>query len=121
MSDSWPLATDADEPPAMTAEHAASRPAAPGPSGPSAATGPFETLFQESPTASEIAARLDEDHLPETNGRMTICRCCGAGTDPAGTRHAPPGQRLLARHGEWLNARRHAAIRRVRTPALLER
>jgi hypothetical protein len=26
---------------------------------------------------TKLAKRLDEDHLPETNGRMAICRRCG--------------------------------------------
>ena len=26
---------------------------------------------------SQLSARLDEDHYPETNGRIAICRRCG--------------------------------------------
>jgi len=54
--------------------------------------------------ASILGARLDEDHAPETNGWMSICRRCGAYTEsPLGGRHVP-GARRLARAEEWLDA-----------------
>ena len=57
-----------------------------------------------SPEASLIGARLDEHHSPETNGRMAVCRRCGAQTDgPKGRQHVP-NERLLARSNEWLDA-----------------
>jgi hypothetical protein len=27
--------------------------------------------------ASRLGTRLDEDHIPETSGRMAVCRRCG--------------------------------------------
>ena len=57
-----------------------------------------------SPEASLLGARLDEDHLPETNGRMAICRRCGAETEsPQGRQHVP-NERRLARSEQWLAA-----------------
>jgi hypothetical protein len=58
--------------------------------------------------ALSVAAQLDEDHLPETNGRMAICRRCGSHTDtPQGSRHAPE-ERQLARANTWLDMERRA-------------
>ena len=55
-----------------------------------------------SPEERQLGARLDEDHLPETNGRMAVCRRCGAVTDgPLGS-HAPRGAQL-ARNSQWLD------------------
>ena len=57
-----------------------------------------------SPEASLLGARLDEHHSPETNGRMPVCRRCGAHTDsPLGRQHVP-NERRLARSEQWLNA-----------------
>jgi hypothetical protein len=54
--------------------------------------------------ASQLAARLDEHHSPETNGRIAVCRRCGARTDSlAGRKHAP-NERQLARFSDWLVA-----------------
>jgi len=54
--------------------------------------------------ASEVAIQLDEDHAPETNGRMSVCRRCGAHTDgPAGLHHMP-NERELPRSTSWLAA-----------------
>ena len=37
---------------------------------------------------AQLSQRLDEDHLPETNGRMAICRRCGfRATSEAGEHH----------------------------------
>ena len=53
---------------------------------------------------SDIGLRLDEHHLPETNGRMSVCRRCGARTDnPIGLHHAPH-ESQLERSGDWLIA-----------------
>jgi len=56
------------------------------------------------PETSQVAAQLDEDHAPETNGRMAVCRRCGARTDgPAGLHHALV-ERELPRSTSWLTA-----------------
>jgi hypothetical protein len=55
-----------------------------------------------SPEASQLGTRLDEHHLPETNGRMAVCRRCGAFTDGPEGKHAPR-ERQLARISEWLD------------------
>jgi hypothetical protein len=55
--------------------------------------------------AVHIGALLDEHHAPETNGRMAVCRRCGARTnDPEGRRHAP-AERCLADNRQWLDTR----------------
>ena len=54
--------------------------------------------------ATQVASQLDEDHAPETNGRMSVCRRCGAHTDgPAGLHHTPD-ERELQRSASWLTA-----------------
>ena len=62
--------------------------------------------------ATQISARLDQDHLPETNGRMAVCRRCGARVDnPLGHHHlASEGQ--LARSHQWLDAQ--ARLRHIK-------
>ena len=57
-----------------------------------------------SPESSDVAAQLDQHHLPETNGRIAVCRRCGARTDsPAGLHHVlQEGQ--ASRSAEWLTA-----------------
>lgn len=61
-----------------------------------------------SPEASILGARLDENHPPETNGRMAVCRRCGAQTEsPQGGQHVP-NERRLARSEEWLDAQKRA-------------
>jgi len=57
-----------------------------------------------SPEASLIGARLDEHHSPETNGRMAVCRRCGARTDSPLGRHHVPSESRLPRFDEWLDA-----------------
>ena len=54
--------------------------------------------------SSLVGAQLDQHHAPETNGRMSVCRKCGALTDsPVGLQHAPhPSQ--VARSSQWLVA-----------------
>jgi hypothetical protein len=60
---------------------------------------------------SNVGAQLDEHHAPETNGRMSVCRRCGALTDgPLGTHHIPD-ERQLARSNQWLVAQ--SLIRRI--------
>ncbi len=54
--------------------------------------------------SSLVGAQLDEHHAPETNGRMSVCRRCGALTDsPMGLQHVPhPSQ--VTRSNQWLVA-----------------
>ena len=52
--------------------------------------------------AELLGAKLDEDHVPETNGWMPVCRRCGAYTEsPTGHHHVLSDKRL-ARAQEWL-------------------
>ncbi len=54
--------------------------------------------------ALHVAAQLDEDHAPETNGRIPVCRRCGARTDgPTGLHHILQEARV-GRSSEWLLA-----------------
>jgi hypothetical protein len=58
-------------------------------------------------TSSEclhVAAQLDEDHAPETNGRIPVCHTCGARTEsPSGLHHVLQEDRV-GRSSEWLVA-----------------
>jgi hypothetical protein len=67
------------------------------------------------PEASSVGARLDQHHLPETNGRMAVCRRCGTQTDdPQGRQHAPD-ERQVTRSNKWLDAQlRVSHIERAR-------
>ena len=50
-----------------------------------------------------MGSRLDRHHSPETNGRMSICRRCGAQTDGPDGLHIPDeGQTQRALR--WLDA-----------------
>lgn len=52
----------------------------------------------------DLAAQLDEHHAPETNGRIPVCRRCGARTDsPTGLHHVLQEGREK-RSSDWLNA-----------------
>ena len=64
---------------------------------------------------ADLAKQLDDDHDPETNGRMAVCRRCGSRTDsPSGHNHAPLAQQL-AQLGQWLDGQaRLAHVERVR-------
>ena len=54
--------------------------------------------------ALHVAAQLDEHHAPETNGRIPVCRRCGARTDgPTGLHHVLQDSRV-GRSSEWLLA-----------------
>jgi hypothetical protein len=55
-----------------------------------------------SPEAQQLGLRLDEDHSPETNGRMAVCRRCGSFTDGPQGKHTPR-ERQLARSIQWLD------------------
>jgi len=60
-----------------------------------------------SPQASELGTRLDAHHLPETNGRIAVCRRCGSRTDAAdGVSHIPAESQLL-RSSRWLASQSH--------------
>jgi len=62
-----------------------------------------EVVIVAAPGPSLVGAQLDGDHLPETNGRMSVCRRCGAATDAAGAHHAP-NEHQAARSTNWLMA-----------------
>jgi hypothetical protein len=67
--------------------------------------------------SSDVGLRLDEHHLPETNGRISVCRRCGTRTDnPSGLHHAPH-ESQLQRSGDWLIAQ----LRRQEIEAANER
>ncbi len=51
-----------------------------------------------------IGSELDEDHSPETNGRMSVCRRCGSQTDGPNGGHHMPSDRQMTRIREWLVA-----------------
>jgi hypothetical protein len=58
--------------------------------------------------ASRMGTRLDEDHIPETNGRMAVCRRCGFRTaGVTSDRHAPV-EAQEGRASGWLDAQAHA-------------
>ena len=68
-----------------------------------------------SPEALLLGVRLDEDHVPVTNGWMSVCRRCGAYTQgPLGQHHIPSDNRL-DRAEQWLDtqapARRREAVK----------
>lgn len=51
-----------------------------------------------------VAAQLDEHHLPETNGRIAVCRRCGARTDgPSGLHHVLQ-EGGVSKSSDWLTA-----------------
>jgi hypothetical protein len=73
---------------------------------------PERELAMTASDVEQVQAELDEDHRPETNGRMAVCRRCGVRTDsPAGTRHVLDERRLV-RSRKWLALQEHD--RRVR-------
>jgi hypothetical protein len=56
------------------------------------------------PDPLHVAAQLDEHHAPETNGRIPVCRRCGARTDgPTGSHHVLQEGRVT-QSSEWLSA-----------------
>jgi len=52
----------------------------------------------------DVATQLDGHHLPETNGRIPVCRRCGARTDDLAGSHHIVGEGTAARSSEWLDA-----------------
>ena len=59
--------------------------------------------------SSLVGARIDEHHLPETNGRMAVCRRCGSQTESPEGQHHTPNERQLSRLREWLDAQSRAS------------
>jgi hypothetical protein len=53
--------------------------------------------------ASQVSIQLDEDHAPETNGRMPVCRRCGFRTEETSSRHAATDE-YQAKVGQWLDS-----------------
>jgi hypothetical protein len=53
-------------------------------------------------SADTTGAQLDEHHVPETNGRMAVCRRCGSRTDGPGGLHHVPAERQVVRSTTWL-------------------
>ena len=65
---------------------------------------PCERSIMASTQVTHIGTQLDEHHSPETNGRMSVCRRCGAQTnDPTGLHHSP-FESQLTRSTNWLAA-----------------
>ena len=64
---------------------------------------------------THTGSQLDQDHAPETNGRMSVCRRCGSQTDgPHGGNHMPT-ERQLTRIRDWLAAEsRRMQVQRAR-------
>ena len=62
--------------------------------------------------APQVGIQLDQDHAPETNGRMAVCRRCGAHTDGPAAVHHTPDLRELPRSASWLVA--EAQRRRIK-------
>jgi hypothetical protein len=56
------------------------------------------------PESSDVAAQLDQHHLPETNGRIPVCRRCGARTDCAAGLHHELREAHVSRSVDWLTA-----------------
>jgi len=71
--------------------------------------------------ATQMSARLDQDHLPETNGRMAVCRRCGSRVDSPLGHHHMPSEGQLARSVQWLDGQarlRHIERERDRRSTL---
>jgi hypothetical protein len=70
-------------------------------------------------TTSSVGTQLDDHHSPETNGRMSVCRRCGALTNGPDGLHHTPHERQLARSSDWLVAQsRLVDIERARVMRL---
>ena len=53
---------------------------------------------------NHTGSQLDQDHSPETNGRMSVCRRCGSQTDGSIGRYHMPSERQMTRIRAWLVA-----------------
>jgi hypothetical protein len=62
------------------------------------------TMGTDTDPAAQAGTELDAHHVPETNGRMAVCRRCGCRTDGPGGLHHVPSERQAARSGDWLMA-----------------
>jgi hypothetical protein len=52
----------------------------------------------------QVGNQLDAHHVPETNGRIAVCRRCGSRTDsPVGLHHLI-SENHLVRSSQWLVA-----------------
>jgi hypothetical protein len=54
--------------------------------------------------ASRLGTQLDEDHVPETNGRMAVCRRCGFRTAGVRSDRHAPVEAQEAKANRWLDA-----------------
>ena len=52
----------------------------------------------------DVGTQLDAHHIPETNGRMSVCRRCGARTDGPDGQHHVLHQTQERRSSDWLTA-----------------
>jgi hypothetical protein len=76
---------------------------------------PTDRRAMVSSETTYLGTRLDEHHLPETNGRMSVCRRCGSQTDgPEGNHHAPHQQQLTRANGWLISQSRISSIDRAR-------
>ena len=57
---------------------------------------------------NSIGTRLDNDHAPQTNGRMAVCRRCGARTDGPQGGHSS-NEKEFIRADDWLRKQDVAA------------
>lgn len=62
-----------------------------------------EKSMDSSEEVDNVAARLDQHHSPETNGRMAVCRRCGAQTDGPDGHHHVPGKGRVKHSQDWLD------------------
>ena len=51
-----------------------------------------------------VGIQLDQHHAPETNGRMSVCRRCGARTDSPNGEHHILHEAQVGRSSDWLTA-----------------
>jgi len=63
---------------------------------------------------TNVGARLDEHHAPETNGRMAVCRRCGSRTDSPEGHHHVPSDRQLSASVAWLDSQSRLDTDRAR-------
>lgn len=72
------------------------------------------------PEANQLASQLDEHHLPETNGRMAVCRRCGFRvTGPLGAEQHTAAEERPDRARRWLDGQsRMNEVRRSGTRSL---
>lgn len=59
------------------------------------------TLSEQSDELFQMGVRLDDNHVPETNGRIAVCRRCGMRTDVLHGAHLP-SEPDLVKASNWL-------------------